>query len=159
LVATGAQVWLDLWVPRGDVLWDDDIVRSATWLGEAWVAALQGLDTGMLRVHRGRATRGGWADLLCFAGMGPGEVASGGAKVVGIAQRRTRYGARFHTMALLDWDPAPLVALLAVVARDGSGSLADAAVGLRALVSRSRPDLDGAELVRIVEHAVIAALP
>jgi lipoate-protein ligase A len=163
-VAPGAQVWLDLWVPRGDALWEEDIVRSATWLGEAWVAALEGLGhdgsgAGALRVHHGRATRHEWADLVCFAGLGPGEVVSAQRKVVGIAQRRTREGARFHTLAPLTWDPAPLVALLEVGERGGSGLLAHAAMGVGALLHASRPDLAAEALLGAVETAVIAALP
>ena len=40
LVAPDAQVWLDVWLPRRHELWDDDIIRSAIWLGEAWAHAL-----------------------------------------------------------------------------------------------------------------------
>ena len=75
---------------------------------------------------------------ICFAGLGPGEVhlagpgvdgtgvggttvggtgvagngvagtEAPGPKVTGLAQRRTRAGARFHTSAPLAWDPVPL---------------------------------------------------
>ncbi len=144
LVAPGAQVWLDLWVPRRHPLWDDDIVRASSWLGDVWVEALEGLGVGALRVHRGPALRRAWSELICFAGLGPGEVhlaGSGvdgtgvggtavggtgvagngvagteapGPKVTGIAQRRTSAGARFHTSAPLAWDPVPLTHLLAV---------------------------------------------
>ena len=38
----------------------------------------------------------GWCPLVCFAGVGPGEVLAGGRKLVGISQRRTRAGARFQ---------------------------------------------------------------
>jgi lipoate-protein ligase A len=163
-VAPGSQVWLDLWVPRGDALWDDDIVRSAVWLGGAWVAALEGLGahgpgTGGFQVHRDGATGHGRGRSVCFAGLGPGEVTSAGAKVVGIAQRRTRLGARFHTMAPLAWDPHPLVALLDTGRLEGSEPLDDVAVGLCRLLRGSRPELHGDHLVATVEDSVIAALP
>ena len=102
LVAPGAQVWLDVWVPRGHPLWDDDVIGAAAWLGHAWVGALTGLGAGPLGVHRGPLAPTAWSDRICFAGFGPGEVfvadrrgdggppPSPGAKVVGLAQRRTR---------------------------------------------------------------------
>ncbi len=58
LVAPGAQVWMDLWLPRRHERWDDDVVRAAAWVGETWMAALETLGVGALRLHRGPATRG-----------------------------------------------------------------------------------------------------
>src|ERR1700758_2167931 len=43
LVAAGAQAWVDVWLPRGDPLWDDDVLRSSLWLGSAWRTALRTL--------------------------------------------------------------------------------------------------------------------
>jgi lipoate-protein ligase A len=166
LVAPDAQVWLDLWVPRGDDLWEDDIIRSASWLGEAWLLALEGLGAGPLQVHQGRASRRPLSDLICFGGLGPGEVYGAGpgpeSKVVGIAQRRTRLGARFHTSAPLSWDPTPWVDLLHLE-RNGSVAagrrLDDVAVGLRAVVRLPDPDVLDVDLIGVVEDAVIASLP
>ena len=61
-------------------------------------------------VHRGGLVATPWSRQVCFAGLGPGEVTVAGRKVVGVAQRRTRHGARFQVAALLRWDPAALVA-------------------------------------------------
>jgi lipoate-protein ligase A len=179
LVARDAQVWIDVWVPRTHQLWDDDIIRAALWLGEAWAKALESLGARPLRVHRGPATRRAWSDLVCFAGLGPGEVflaSSGdtGQKVTGLAQRRTRAGARFHTSAPLLWEPASLLSLF--VPGDGGGTdrprsrsggdrsddalapLARAAVGLRSLL-RSDVDRTDVDVLTAVENAVITALP
>jgi lipoate-protein ligase A len=168
LVAPDAQVWLDLWVPRRHHLWDDDIVHAATWLGEVWRQALESLGAGPLDVHRGAATVDVWSRLICFAGVGPGEVwmAGGDArpKVMGLAQRRTRAGARFHTSAPLRWDPTPLVALFdtdAVAAAAGRSdvvALADAAIGLRRLVPTWRDEVNDVDIITTVENTVIAAL-
>ncbi len=54
-----------------------------------------------------------WSSLVCFAGVGPGEVLVGGRKAVGISQRRTKEWARFQCAAYRRWDPAALVGLLA----------------------------------------------
>jgi lipoate---protein ligase len=166
LVAGQAQVWLDLWVPRQHDLWDDDIVTAAHWVGEAWRRALIELGAVDLRVHAGGVSRSPLSDLVCFAGIGPGEVLCGAAKIVGLAQRRTRAGARFHTTAPLRWNPRPLIDLLDVTALRAAGSgvasLDDAAVGLRDIglgddtALGPVPDTD---LLSVVENAVIDALP
>jgi lipoate-protein ligase A len=109
-VVPGRTLWVDVVVPRGDDLWDDDVGRATHWLGEAWAAAI---GQGAV-VHRGAMVRSAWSDLVCFAGLGPGEVTIEGRKVVGISQRRTRAAARFQCVAYERWEPQPLVDLLRV---------------------------------------------
>jgi lipoate-protein ligase A len=95
LLEPDACVWVDVIVPRDDALWDDDVNRSFFWLGETWARALASLGIEG-EVHRGGLDRTAWSRLVCFAGIGPGEVRVGGRKVVGLSQRRTRHGARFQ---------------------------------------------------------------
>ncbi len=114
LVEPGGVVWVDVVVPPHDPLWDDDVGRAARWVGDAWVRALAAVGVGDGQVHRGGLVTTPWSRQVCFGGLGPGEVTVGGRKVVGVAQRRTRAGARFQCAALLRWEPARLVALLAL---------------------------------------------
>ena len=80
-------------------------------------------------MHDGALACGPLGRLVCFGTVGAGEVTTpGGAKVVGISQRRTRAAARFQCAAYSTWDPAPLVDLLRLEG-DGARSLADAATG------------------------------
>ena len=95
----GRHVWVDLLVPRGDRLWDDDVVRAAIWAGELWGAVAASLVGEPASVHRGGSAGGRWGRLICFAGLGPAEVTVGGRKVVGISQRRSRDWTRIQTMA------------------------------------------------------------
>lgn len=113
-VAPARQVWIEIWVPRGDPLWDDDIVASSAWVGDAWAAALAGFGVSGVSVHRGPSTGDSVAGAVCFAGLGPGEVSAGdpARKVMGLTQHRTRFGARMQTMAVMRWDPEPIVAEL-----------------------------------------------
>ena len=160
LVGPGEQAWVEVWLPRDDPLWDDDVVRSSWWLGDAWLRALGALGIGGLGVHRGRAERGAWSESVCFAGIGPGEVTVGEQKLVGISQRRTRQGARFQSMALVRWEPAALAGLLApaVVAATGDpAELETAAVGLADVAARDGDDT--AALCASVGAAVLDALP
>jgi lipoate-protein ligase A len=113
LVGLGECIWIDVLVPRGDPLWHDDVGRAGWWLGEAWAAAMAATGVDDCRVHRGAMVPSEWSRVVCFAGLGPGEVVdSAGAKIVGISQRRTRAMARFQCAVPLRWQPARLSGLL-----------------------------------------------
>ena len=56
--------------------------------------------------------RNRWSDLVCFAGRASGEVLVRGRKVLGISQRRNRFGVWFQCAALLKWSAAEIVDLL-----------------------------------------------
>ncbi len=158
LVAPGAQVWMDIWIPREDALWDDDVIEAAHWVGRNWATALESLGVERVHVHGGAMVTTTLSPFICFAGTGPGEVFSASRKLVGVAQRRTRLGARFHSMASLSWDPDALANLLVFDADElhaGLEQLATMAAGLRDVVTA----LDGDELLVAVEDAFIAALP
>lgn len=135
VLVPGEVVWIDVSLPAGDPLWDDDVGRAAWWLGEVWVAALAGAGVPGGSVHRGGMVRAALGRRLCFGGLGPGEVTVGGRKVVGISQRRTRAGARFQCAALLAWDPEPAAALLGLDAAALSPLAAGAGVPSGALVA------------------------
>jgi len=106
LVVPGDLLWLDVIVPAGDDLWDDDVGRATHWLGSVWVEALAVVGVDAV-VHTGPMVRTEWSDRVCFAGVGPGEVLTpDGRKLVGISQRRTRDAARFQCAALGRWDPS-----------------------------------------------------
>lgn len=115
LVRGGSVLWVDVLVPRGHRWWTDDVGASFLPIGRAWAGALEitGTDLGLpgVRVHEGME-RTRWSDVVCFAGRGPGEVSAGGAKVVGISQRRTRDLARFQCAVLREWDPTGISELL-----------------------------------------------
>ncbi len=113
LLVPGEVLWVDVVVPRHDALWDDDVGRATHWLGELWVRALAGCGVAGASVHTGAMVCRPWSKLVCFAGLGPGEVSIGERKAVGISQRRTRVGARFQCALYHRWDPAALVAVLA----------------------------------------------
>lgn len=133
LVDPGALVWVDVLVPANDPLWDPDVSRAFLWLGDVWADALA--DVGVTaEVHRGSLQRSAWSSLVCFAGLGPGElVDDAGRKVVGISQRRTRAGSRFQCAALLRWDVEALLSLLALGSADraaGASALGGVAAGV-----------------------------
>ncbi|MHB8438921.1 MAG: lipoyl protein ligase domain-containing protein [Acidimicrobiales bacterium] len=111
-VSPGAQLWLDAWVPRGDPLHDDDVVRGAWWMGEWWAGALTSCGVSQIAVHRGRSMPA--RSPVCFGGIGPGEVTVRDLKLVGLAQRRSRAGTRLTSMAHVHFDPRPTSALLGV---------------------------------------------
>jgi hypothetical protein len=75
------------------------------------------------------------SDVVCFAGLGPGEVTRYGAKVVGISQRRTRHAARFQCAVLARWDVVGIATLLGLD-RAAIIELAPLAAGVEAEPSR-----------------------
>ena len=132
LVTPDDPVWIDLWLPVGDPLWSHDVTGAFGWVGAAWGRALGriGLDAVAVQgAGPGACTR--WSSLVCFGGVGAGEVCVGGRKAVGLSQRRDRSGAWFHTACIRTWDPAPLLGLLVL----SPGERAAAAVGLAGAVT------------------------
>lgn len=137
LVEPGGLVWVDVFVPAGDPLWDPDVGRAFAWLGAAWARALA--DSGVPGPDLGVGAPDGplpstpWSRRVCFAGLGPGEVTVEGAKVVGMCQRRARPGALFQCAVLLAWEPDRLLDLLDLAdaeRRRGSAALAGVARGV-----------------------------
>jgi lipoate-protein ligase A len=114
--------WIDIVVPRGDALWNDDIGKSMWWIGDWWVALLADAGVVSAQVHRGAFERNDWSDIVCFAGKGSGEVfpqeSHAQQKIVGISQRRTRDYARFQCIAYFQWDAALHAAMLPGLAND-----------------------------------------
>ncbi len=92
-----------------------------------------------------------WSDLVCFAGLGRGEVTVAGRKVVGISQRRTRDGARFQCAVLHHWNPAALLDALQLSPSDrarANAEVGDAAVGM-GMPSDSADRLEAAFLAQL----------
>jgi lipoate---protein ligase len=110
-LAPGAQLWLEFSIPRSDPLWLDDVGEAFMWLGRLFERTLRelGIDA---EVHRGAVKTNAASGLVCFAGLGPGEITVGGSKFVGISQRRTKEGARFQLVAYQRLDHERLVSLL-----------------------------------------------
>ena len=152
LVTPDDPVWIDLWVPTGDDHWSADVTGAFAWSGAAWGRALSrlGLDRPVDaesavtvdgagdRASAGVEVQGSgpgactrWSSLVCFGGIGAGEVSVGGRKVVGLSQRRNRWGAWFHTACVRHWDPALLLELLDL----SPGERAAASDGLSAAVT------------------------
>jgi hypothetical protein len=159
---------VDVFLPAGDPLLDADVGRSFMWLGQAWAAALERLPRGRvagrvlarvparvpgdgIEVSSPGIAPTAWSSLLCFGGLGAGEVTIGGRKVVGISQRRDRDGAWFHSMALvadtserlvaaLNLPPGERAAALAWL-RDFAGTVAADPAELADALLRSLPSL------------------
>jgi lipoate-protein ligase A len=161
LVTPDDPVWIDVWLPASHPLWCGDVGRAFDWLGDAWVDALATSGVTGLSAHRqGYVSCTRWSSLVCFGGIGTGEVATAdGLKVVGLAQRRNRHGSWFQGACVLRWDPAPLVDVLVMTAEEREACAADlgrAVVGVAELCeSTGSPPVDRAGIVT----AFIDALP
>jgi lipoate-protein ligase A len=133
LVVPGKALWADVFLPAGDALWHNDVGVAFHWLGRAWAQAL--VEVGVTaHAYQGAMRHTAWSKVVCFAGLGPGEVTHGpgGAKIVGLSQRRTRTYVRFQCCVVLRWNPDALVALLAGPPPEGASvdDLAHVATGI-----------------------------
>lgn len=136
----GEQVWVDVWVPRADPLWRDEPRGTAEMVGEWWASALAAAGIGGLSAHRGPSVPEPAGQVVCFAGVGPGEVLAEGRKLVGLAQWRSRQGALVHGCAYRRWDPTPLLQLLSLTSTDRDAwqdSILAGAVGWEELGART----------------------
>lgn len=116
------MLWVDVVVPIGDPLWRVDVGEAFVWLGRAWGTAI---DEGRppardkATVHRGASVHADLGRVVCFAGVGSGEVMVANRKVVGMSQRRTRTYARFQCLVHARFDADETVRLLAPHLRTG----------------------------------------
>lgn len=112
-LAPAEHIWIDVTVPTGDALWHDDVARAFEWLGRVWVGALHDLDVDSVVANEAAVCHSMLGRLICFGGLGFGEVSGPGGKIVGIAQRRTRNGAWFQCAVMKRWSTEAYAALLA----------------------------------------------
>ncbi len=127
------DLWVDVLIPPTSRLWSEDVGKAFIWLGEVWAATLLETWNGNdpVKVHRGPLLDRQAGRLVCFAGLGPGEVTVGGRKVVGLSQRRTRQGARFQCAMTWAWNPVELSRFLdADVLGEAGIKLDDLNIGL-----------------------------
>lgn len=164
------HVWIDVTVPRGHRLWNDDVERATWWLGDVWCTVLRDVvqdvpneaanaaATGSLpgggsplewAVYRDKLVATAPERAVCFASVGPGEVvrremnAGVNHKVVGISQRRTKDAARFQCTVFRAIHVALYERLLRI---DVAASLGDA-VG----VGEKLDDISRMAVERLVE--------
>ncbi len=127
------SIWFDVSISSSDPRWETDVGRAFLWLGEFLAGAMGSLGVSA-DVRTGGLRSGPWSDLLCFGGLGPGELTVGGRKLVGLSQRRTRAGARFQGVVYPRWRPDALRGLVDPRSWGGRGiRAADLALGLEDL--------------------------
>lgn len=124
VIQPGKSVWIDVFIPPSHPEWSDDVGHAFAFIGRWWLHALRSLTSASFRSHSGPLLNPEIGRLVCFGGIGPGEVLMAAAdprptssglepawhKVVGLSQRRSRAGARFQGLALLEADDDPVVA-------------------------------------------------
>ena len=108
-------VWVDVLAPRGSTLWSDDLTATFVLVGRVWQRAFA--ECGVYLDLARFAPRDPRARWVCWAGIGWGELfwpghlprAGAGAgpvgKVLGLSQRRTRWGARIQGLAVIGGSP------------------------------------------------------
>lgn len=137
-----STVWIDLLAPRTTHWYSAELTENFMLVGRRWQNALVslGIDTELCDRSEGRSPA---SAVACWAGLGWGELTIDGAKVVGLSQRRTRWGSRVQALAVLDRSSARVADYLGA---DDRAVLGDSIRGVEVDV---RPDA--------VEAAVLAA--
>jgi lipoate-protein ligase A len=139
LLDPGDVVWFDVIVPASvlrELGVGDDVAGAMRWAGEQVSSALGRLGV-TTQVHRGAMVTTRWSPVICFDGLGPGELGRNGAKLVGMSARRTRDHSRFQCAVPQRWRPERLIGLLA----------------------RPRPEPTELRAVAVTDAAVGEALP
>lgn len=98
LVHPERSIWVDVLAPVSLGRFGSDVRTGMIEVGQAWRQALisLGADARELTIHSTGMELDEWGEVLCFSGLGPGEVLAGGLKLVGLSQRRTRSLLRFQ---------------------------------------------------------------
>lgn len=143
-----ASVWIDLLAPKASPWYHDDLVETFRIAGRRWLAALSAcrINADIVDKTDVGPSRSQAASLVCWAGLGWGEITVNGAKIVGLSQRRTRWGARIQGLAVVDGSPNQ--------AADWFSAMSPAQVGeLHSLIGSEPLSLSTAQL----EAEVVAA--
>ena len=103
-----STVWIDVLAPRSSQLWSTELAENFMIVGRLWHQALWsvGIETALCGESPARTDA---SALACWAGTGWGELLIGSAKIVGLSQRRTRWGSRVQAMAVVDGSSARVV--------------------------------------------------
>jgi len=112
LLTPSEVTWFDVIIPSGAPGWAQDVHAPMVWLGERFAAACRAAGVAQaLTVNDNSMIRTEWSTLVCFDGIGPGEVLLDGHKLLGISQRRTRAALRLQCCWYHEVDSAALVGL------------------------------------------------
>ena len=143
---------LDVALPAGHPLVQDDVVESYRWLGEIWLEALNslGIEGHLVSVEEARAAAripqplDTILRIACFGSISPYEVLVNGRKLVGLSQVRRGGRALFQSGLYLRFEANRLANLLRVPDRSlAARQLDEVAVGLESAAGRqfSRTDI------------------
>jgi lipoate-protein ligase A len=148
MVGPDAQLWLDVFLPAGDPLSERDVGKAFSWLGRAAAGAISSVTGRAAEPHAGTLVATRWSPMLCFCGLGTGEVRVDGRKVLGVSQRRDRTGSTFRLMVLLALEPEESASVLALGAEERSRA-AEQLGGFAAPLEADPPALEEALLAAI----------
>ncbi len=109
LVSPEDMLWVDIFIPQGSKFWIPDIAEASMWIGRIWHNALKRLDIECYLFDQ-KFSRSEASDLICFISRAAGELFVGTRKILGISQRRSKFGTRFQCALIINWKPEHMIA-------------------------------------------------
>ena len=143
LVSPDDMLWVDIFIPKESKFWIADIAKASIWIGRIWHDALErlGIECSLFDESFSRSEA---SDLICFIGRAPGELFIDNRKILGISQRRSKFGTRFQCALIINWKPEHMIAAYAsspipnldkLISRAGIGSGCQKQSALNAFLS------------------------
>ena len=109
LVSPEDMLWVDIFIPQGSKFWIPDIAKASIGIGTIWHEALKRLDIECSLFEQ-KFTRSEASDLICFISRAAGELFVKNRKILGISQRRSKFGTRFQCALIINWKPEQMIA-------------------------------------------------
>ena len=109
LVSPEDMLWVDIFIPQRSKFWIPDIAKASIGIGKIWHDALKRLDLECSLFDQ-KFSRSEASDLICFISRAAGELFVGNRKILGISQRRSKFGTRFQCALIINWKPEQMIA-------------------------------------------------
>ena len=109
LVSPEDMLWVDIFIPQGSKFWIPDIAKASMWIGKIWHDALKRLNIECSLFDQ-KFSRSEASDLICFISRAAGELFVANRKILGISQRRSKFGTRFQCALIINWKPEQMIA-------------------------------------------------
>lgn len=103
--------WVDFWIPKTHHIYESEPSKMFLKIGSLYVDVLHnlGIDADLITLVQRSDSDTAQRKYACWAGLGWGEITLANSKILGLSQRRNRWGARIQSMLCLAGTAAKVV--------------------------------------------------